>query len=130
MLLNFDPEEEKAKRLFLEFLGAKSEKDIERPKGGVILGSREFVEKIKEYFKNTEKEIEIPVKERLVHRPLLSELINGDIIDKTERNQLIYRACVDFGYSLSEISKTLGMHYASVSRVFSNERKKMLKYKT
>jgi len=100
-LLNFDSEEEKAKRLFLEFLGAKSE-----------------------------KEIEIPVKERLVHRPLLSELINGDIIDKTERNQLIYRACVDFGYSLSEISKTLGMHYASISRVFSNERKKMLKYKT
>lgn len=130
ILLNFDEDEEKAKKIFLEFLNSRSRKDIEKPKGGIIIGSNEFIDKIKGFLKSKEKEVEIPVRERLIHRPLLKELFNGDIINKQKRNQLIYEACIDYGYSLSEISRALGMHYASVSRIFSIERKKMLKYKT
>jgi REP element-mobilizing transposase RayT len=124
ILSDFDEDEEKARNILLEFLGAKYEKDIEKPKGGIILGSNEFIKNIKNYFKEKNKEIEIPKRERLAFRPSLKELFKGSIINKQERNNLIYKANLEFGYSLAEISKELGLHYSSIGKVIRKKLKK------
>lgn len=124
ILSDFDEDEEKAKELLLEFLNYKSEKDIEKPRGGVILGSNKFMEKIKEYFKIQEEELEIPVKERLACRPSLEELFKLGVKNIDERNSLICKIHVNYGYSLLEIGKYLGLHYSSISKIINKTREK------
>ncbi len=129
ILSYFDENEDKAKKIFIDYLKNKveNEEKINDLKGGIILGSNKFIEKIKDYFKKQEKETEIPAKERLISRPSLEEIFHKNITDKKERNKLIYKACMDYSYSLSEVGDFINLHYASVSRIFNEEKRKMLK---
>ena len=128
ILFNFDQDENKAKEIFLNFLSLKCEEDMEKPKGGIILGSDEFIDSIKEYFKDKEKEIEIPAKERLVARLSLIDIFGDKSMTKKERNRKIYEAHADYGYLLSELANYLKIHYTTISRIYKKE--KTLKVKT
>ena len=49
--------------------------------------------------------------------PLLRELFKeGRGRDKGSRDESVYRAYTDYGYTLKEIAEYLGVHYATVSR--------------
>ena len=97
-------------------------KRINDLKGGIILGSNGFVKKVKDYFKKQEKEIEIPVKERLVSRPSLEVLFKNKTISKDERNEAIYNARIYYGYLLSGVANYLNIHYTTISRIFKKEK--------
>jgi putative transposase len=122
ILLNFDQDKHKAKETFLDYLASKIEDQdkLNSPRGGIILGSDGFVEKIKEYFKIQERELEIPVRERLVHRQSLEELFLDKSVNRERRNDLIYKAHIDYGYSMSEIARAVNLHYTSISVIISN----------
>lgn len=56
--------------------------------------------------------------QRLAFRPSFEELLPQDQMAKTEeRNKAIEGDYFDYGYTLSEIAKHLGLHYATIGRI-------------
>ena len=63
---------------------------------------------------------EIPRRERLAHRMTLEELFPLRVVrDRELRNETIREARRRWGYSVADIARHLGLHYASVSRIAS-----------
>ena len=67
---------------------------------------------------------EIPRAQRMLYRPTLPTLFNNTK-NKDERGCLIHAAHMVHGYTLSEIAKHVGLHYATVSKIVKrvNEQK-------
>jgi REP element-mobilizing transposase RayT len=84
-------------------------------KGQVLLGSEAFVERLTPQFEKCSTR-EIPKRQRLVHRPSLKTLLAG-VDSKTARNITMAHAYLKHGYTLSEISQAVGLHYATISRL-------------
>ena len=123
VLDQFDEESQDRARInYLEYIHSKVEEDpsIDNLKRSVILGSPEFIEKVKDYFKKQKQELEIPKRERLAFRPALEEIFKNKEINKKERNDLIYKAHMDFGYSLVKIGGAVDLHYSSISAIVNN----------
>ncbi|MDZ4131555.1 MAG: helix-turn-helix domain-containing protein, partial [Dethiobacteria bacterium] len=86
-------------------------------KGQVILGGADFVKQHKDLFQEKLSIKEISRNQRYVGRPLLEEIFaNASNLTKSGKNENIYAAHVNYGYTLKEIADLLGIHYATVSR--------------
>lgn len=118
-LLLFDKDPEQAKNVYIEHIKAKisNEKAWEDLKGGLVLGSYEFLDSIKRFLKEKSEVIEIPKRERFANRPGLRELFDEDKLTKKQRNEVVYLAYIEYGYTLTEIGRHLDMHYTSVSKI-------------
>lgn len=77
-------------------------------KGQIYLGSDKFIESIP---KSPTELNEVPRLQRMVNRSLLSEVFSSAAEDEG-----ILKAYRDCGYTMREIAKFLGVHYATVSR--------------
>jgi REP element-mobilizing transposase RayT len=120
ILAQFGKRRGQAQKEFMRFVqaGMKGASPWEELKAQCILGSKEFIEKLKPALKDKSKIKEIPRAQRLAFRPPLDELFPPDqAAKKTERNRAIKKAHVDCGYTLSEIAKHLGLHYATIGRI-------------
>jgi len=54
-----------------------------------------------------------------VFRPSLDELLSSEIKGNRERrNQVVCEAYLEYGYSMPEIAKHLGLHYATAGRIY------------
>ena len=64
---------------------------------------------------------EVPRVQRFAGRPdiaaILAEL---DISLKSERNRMIRIACEEYGYTMTEVARHLGLHYSTVSKVLKS----------
>jgi REP element-mobilizing transposase RayT len=110
-------EAQSAYRRFV-LVGTKRSSPWEELKAQCILGSRKFIEKIKPALKNKSMLTEIPKRERFVFRPSLDQLLSeGRWKDKEGRNEAIVSAHLEYGYSLSEIARDLGLHYTTISKI-------------
>ena len=87
----------------------------EEVKGQVLLGSEAFVERLTPQLEKCSTR-EVPKRQRLVHRPSLRTLLAG-VDSKTARNIAMAQAYLKHGYTLSEISWAVGLHYATISRL-------------
>jgi len=85
-------------------------------KGQVLLGSEAFVEKMAPQLKASETVLEIPKQQRRLHQPTLKRLFAG-VDSKESRNQAMARAYLEHGYTLAEIGREIGLHYATISRI-------------
>lgn len=85
-------------------------------KGQVLLGSEAFVEKMAPQLKASESVTEIPKRQRRLHRPSLRQLLS-DVDSKKARNEAMASAYLEQGYTLAEIGRETGLHYATVSRI-------------
>lgn len=127
---------EDGQKRFKEFIedGIKNKKSIwEELKGQIYLGKDSFLEGIRKKMADKREGLrEIPRKQKDFLKPELSMLFDGlsGTQNKEARNMAIYRAHVEMGYKLSEISNFLNFHYSSISRIVSQVQNKMLKYKT
>lgn len=84
----------------------------------IALGSDIFVQKIKDLIEEQDLSEEIPRKQRLIGRPDLKDLFpSGSKTPRQERNQLICRAHLEYGYRLKEIAQATGLHYTSISKI-------------
>jgi putative transposase len=93
-------------------------------KGGLVLGSFEFVDKIKEYIKKERKISRgITKEERYVGRPKLKDIFNNKnaVSSLEERNRLIYKAHIEHAYSLSEIGRYIELDNSTVSRIVKKQ---------
>jgi REP element-mobilizing transposase RayT len=111
-----------ARRKYAEFIdGGIAESAMwDEVKGQIVLGGESFAEKILEYVGDGEGIREIPKAQRLLTRPalagLFAKMTKKDII---KRNEIIREAVQKHGYSQSEISSHLGLHYTTISRIIN-----------
>lgn len=96
-------------------------------KGQVLLGSEAFIETMAPQLKATETVLEIPKRQRRLHRPTLKRLFAG-VDSKASRNQAMAQAYLEHGYTLAEIGREIGLHYATISRIIKAS-EKMRSYK-
>ena len=83
-------------------------------KGQVFLGSEAFMERLTPQLQECAT-AEIPKCQRLEHRPSLKTLLAGTDSRPT-RNEAMARAYLKHGYTLTEIGRAVGLHYATISR--------------
>jgi len=116
ILSQFDKEKKKASRHYQAFVlsGIKAASPLEAVKGQLFLGKESFADQIRILLQGKEELKEIPRKQRYVTRPPLNEILKYQ--DKTERNQAMYIAHLQYAYTLKEIAEYLGVHYSTVSR--------------
>lgn len=122
----FDEDKTIARKEYEKFLyekvdGKKTWNDL---RAGLILGSANFAKEIIEKNKNKATN-ENTKKERYVDRPTLNIFFkNKNSLNKKERNSLIYKSYIDYGYSFSEIGREVDLHYSSVSKIIRQKQKK------
>ena len=107
-----------ARRRYAEFVqaGIGQRSPWSALKGQVLLGSEAFVQKMAPQLKASEMVEEIPKRQRRLNRPSMKKLMAG-CDSKEARNQAITCAYLEHGYTLAEIGREAGLHYATVSRI-------------
>jgi putative transposase len=96
--------------------GIGGEYPTEALRGGWILGSERFMDKIQGLIKEKNETIEMPRPQRLLPRRDLDEIFLKGARRGASREESIYRSYVESGYTMKEIADYLGMHYVSISR--------------
>lgn len=90
--------------------------------GQILLGSEVFVKKMASKLKAAETLPEIPRRQRLAARPGLKTLFpEQGFKDKHARDRAIHQAHHDYGYTLVEIGRALGLHYTTISKVVNRD---------
>lgn len=120
VLGQFADERMEARKQYRQFIlaGIEETSPWEKLKAQCILGGREFIEKISPWLKDKSRLTEIPKKQRFAFRPSLKDLLTGQTIrSKEERNKAIVTAHLEYGYSLAEIARHLGLHYTTISKI-------------
>ncbi len=98
--------------------------------GQVLLGSDRFVERLLAGLREKRPLKEIPRQQRFADRPTLRQLFPvRSRTDRTHRNTTIRRAHVEHGYSLSDISRVVHLHYSTISRIVSAQAIQNAQYK-
>lgn len=117
ILTQFDRSRARAIALYRDFV--KQGRDAEvwaELRGGILLGSDDFVAKMKPLLSDYETLQGLPRRERLATRPSLEELFSG-IETKAERDEQIHTAVRVHQYTLQAVADFLGLHYATVSKI-------------
>ena len=89
-------------------------------KGQVLLGSEAFVATITPQLKTSESKKEISKAQRRLQRSPLKRLLAG-VKTRESRNRAIACAYLEHAYTLAEIGREVGLHYATVSRIIKAE---------
>jgi len=119
LLAQFGDERKLAARRYRKFVEEGLGVDLwGRLRGGVLIGSDEFVDEMAPRMRDSALQREIPRRERLLSRPSLDELFSG-AGTKLLRDERIYEATRIHEYSLSELQEFLGLHYSTISRIAS-----------
>ncbi|MBN2282885.1 MAG: transposase [Deltaproteobacteria bacterium] len=119
LLLQFGETREKAIQAYTQYIydGIDEKPPWTEVKGQIFLGSIEFIDRLKPHLEEQHDAREVPREHRFANRPSLEDLrIELEGKDKRERGNLIYRAYVEYGYTMNEISNLIGVHYTTVSR--------------
>lgn len=86
-------------------------------KAQVLLGGDAFVERLAPILKGREVLQEVPRTQRYAGRPRLDKLVSYHGRGPSAiHDRQAFRAHVHYGYTLKEIARFLGVHYATVSR--------------
>jgi len=120
VLERFAGEADRASLRFQEFLrdGIKAPGPWSALQGQVFLGSAGFAERMARALMPDPVSSEIPRADRLAARPALASLLAAvTAADRSRRNAAIVEAHTVHGYSLAAISRYLGLHYSTVSRI-------------
>ncbi len=86
-------------------------------KGQILLGGDAFVKDMAPHLDKSKAMIEIPKRQRLLRRTVLKTILAGAAESKAARNRAMATAYLEHGYTLAEISKEVGLHYATISRL-------------
>jgi len=85
-------------------------------RGGILLGSDGFVDRLKPLLSDYQMLKEVPRRERLAARPSLEELF-ADVHDKAERDHGIHDAVRAHEYTLQAVADHLGLHSSTISTI-------------
>jgi putative transposase len=124
LLGNFSNTLAESRRRYRQFVTAGMD-DIESPwgklSGQILLGTEGFVQRVKELLGAKVDIPEIPRRQRHVGRPALADLFPpGALMQKQLRNRLVRLAHGTYGYTMKELSRALGVHYTTISKVINS----------
>ena len=102
------------RRFVMEGLGVGVWDEI---KGGILLGTEEFVARMGPMLRESEPDFDIRRAERFADRPALVDIFAEIGSDRRLRNLGIYEAAYEYGYTLTAISKHVGLHPSTLSRI-------------
>jgi len=85
--------------------------------GGFLLGTEEFVGRMKPLLRGKEKGSEISKRQRFAGRRSLEEIFGSIAGDRHIRNERIHEAVMEHGYTLTALQKYLGLHPSTLSRI-------------
>jgi putative transposase len=89
-------------------------------RGQVLLGTEQFVQALAPKLAAVQDRTETPRSQRLAHRPALASLLlSTDGVGRAQRDAAIRDAHIRHAYTLAEIARHVGLHYATVSRIAS-----------
>jgi hypothetical protein len=110
------PRAKKPESLYQVFVrsGIKVGSPLKVIKGPLFLGQENFIEEIKHLLRGKEKIKEITREQRYLTRPALKEIFKAK--DKKSKDQVMYEAHLQYGYTLKDIAEYIGVHYTTVSR--------------
>ncbi|MCL0050423.1 transposase [Dehalococcoidia bacterium] len=118
ILAQFGNDPQKAQLAYRQFVAEGRELRVwENLHGGVLLGSKGFVEELKPLLTDKAKEKAIPKAERFAARPTLASLFKDTGGDKEKRNVKIHEAIRRYGYTLNQVEAVVGLHYSTISRI-------------
>lgn len=87
-------------------------------RGQLLLGSESFVQVLSPRIAEVRESAEVPRSQRLAHRPRLAKLLPAsNRWNRAQRNAAILDSHIRHSYTLAEIARHLGLHYATVSRI-------------
>ena len=84
-------------------------------KGGILLGTEEFVTRMEPMLRETEPGFEIRRRERFADQRSLADIFSEVSGDRRLRSLGTYEASFRYGYTLTAISKHLGLHPSTLS---------------
>jgi putative transposase len=84
-----------------------------------LLGLEGFAEGLRHLVAEKQQIQEIPKGQRFAGRPTLERLFAHRSMGKKRRDQLIFKAVSDYGYSQMELAKFLDLHYSTISRILA-----------
>jgi hypothetical protein len=117
ILAQFDKNQRRAVELYRDFVKAGRGVGVwAELRGGILLGSDDFVDKLKPLLSDYASLKEVPCRERLTARPSLAKLF-AKVPNKETRNERIHDALRVHGYTLQEVGDAVGLHYSTVSRI-------------
>ena len=102
------------RRFVMEGLGVGVWDEI---KGGILLGTEEFAARMGPMLRESEPDFDIRRAERFADRPALVDIFAEIGSDRRLRNLGIYEAAYEYGYTLTAISKHVGLHPSTLSRI-------------
>ncbi len=123
ILSQFAAKKGPARKRYMEFVraGIGGRQVWAELKTQCILGGKKFLEEIELALKDKSLSKEIPGCRRLIFRPSLDELLSASksqgTSEKKDRNQMLKKAHLEYGYSFAEIGRHAALHYATVSRI-------------
>ncbi len=120
LLAQFSLQRAAAQRKYQAFVaeGMGQGSPWEEVRGQVLLGSERFINRLAPGLRDKRLLKEIPRRQRFAARPTLSQLFGTRTrTNRVRRNESIRRAHLDHGYSLTEIGRAVGLHYATISRL-------------
>ncbi len=119
ILLCFAQELTVAQKFYVEFVeGGIDEKISRRLESGEICGGKEFQAQLFEMTKSKRRIKDIPRRERFAGRPLLEQILNG-WSDLRERNEKIWEAVNDYGYTQRAVAEYLDLAPSTISEIIS-----------
>jgi len=118
ILAQFNDDPKRARAAYRRFVEEGFEVHVwDGLKGGILLGSEEFVERMGPLLRAGSPDIEISSRQRFADRPSLEALFEIVATDRELRNLKIYEAVARHGYSLSEVHRHIGLHPSTISRI-------------
>lgn len=124
LLEKFGRDKEEARTNYQEFVrkGIGASSPWQKLQGQILLGNEKIIEQMKPLLKETTTIREIPKTQRFANRsPLESLLSMENVHSKRRRNESIRKAYFEHGYKMTEIAKTLRLHYTTISKVVSQK---------
>ncbi len=128
VLSQFGKEKLLAMKRYVKFVKAGIHDDSiwKNLKGGMFLGSEEFVNKFSDLVKEKEKIKDIPRTQRYATRPSLEKIFTKEVLNnKDKRDKEIYVAIKRYGYFQSEIGRFLNKHPSTISKIFRRVEKRI-----
>jgi len=116
ILAQFAPERKAAIKAYQAFVlsGMDAASPLKKVKGQLFLGPEHFIDQIKHLIGEQKRFSEIPKNQRYVARPSLPEIFQAK--DQKAKEEQMYQAYQEYGYTLKDIAEYLGVHYTTVSK--------------
>ena len=118
ILTQFDEDLVRARIAYRQFVMEGQDIPIwDGVKGGILLGSAEFVDRMGPLLREQAPKLEISRQQRYPDQPPLDEIFEGVGIDRRLRNSRIHEAVTRYGYTLTAIHRHIGLNPSTLSRI-------------